>query len=117
MGTIFLDEVSELPLDAQVKLLRVLAGRRGAAARRALARCMIDARIIAATNKVLEKEVEEGRFREDLYYRLNVMHVDRAAAARPQKRHSLPWPAICSGRISGQQGIRSLSITHEALAC
>ena len=70
-GTIFLDEIGELPLSLQVKLLRVLQQKEiervGGKAPIA-----IDIRIIAATNRNLEKEVAEGRFRMDLYYRLNV---------------------------------------------
>jgi DNA-binding NtrC family response regulator len=70
-GTIFLDEIGEMPLDMQAKLLRVLQEH-------VIERIggntpvKINVRVIAATNRVLEKEVSEGRFRMDLYYRLNV---------------------------------------------
>ena len=74
-GTIFLDEIGEMPLDAQVKLLRVLQEKEidHLGGKHAV---KIDVRIIAATNRNLEKEVAEGRFRLDLYYRLNVYPID-----------------------------------------
>jgi DNA-binding NtrC family response regulator len=73
-GTLFLDEIGEMPLPLQVKLLRVIEDK-----------CVlpvggtkptpVDTRIIASTNRDLEHEVEAGRFREDLFYRLNVIHI------------------------------------------
>jgi two-component system response regulator AtoC len=73
-ATIFLDEIGELPIQLQVKLLRVLQEEEitplGATVPR-----KIDARVIAATSRDLKKEVEQGRFREDLFYRINVMTI------------------------------------------
>jgi len=82
-GTLFLDEVGDLALDAQAKLLRALQERQiqriGSRAPRP-----VDVRIVAATNKDLEKESREGRFREDLFWRLNVVHV-RLPALRERR--------------------------------
>jgi len=73
-GTIFLDEVSELPLSAQVKLLRVLQDGEVEKIGRT-EKIKVNVRIISASNKNLETEVKEKRFREDLYYRLNVVPI------------------------------------------
>lgn len=73
-GTIFLDEISELPLNLQVKLLQVIQDREIIRVG-AIKKIPIDVRIISATNQDLHKLVEIGRFREDLYYRLNVVPI------------------------------------------
>ena len=74
-GTLFLDEVGELPKHVQVKLLRVLQD--GVFERVGGEKSIsVDVRIISATNKDLKKEVKEGRFREDLYYRINVVPIE-----------------------------------------
>ncbi|OBR93890.1 acetoin dehydrogenase operon transcriptional activator AcoR [Clostridium ragsdalei P11] len=73
-GTLFLDEIGEMPLDMQVNLLRVL--QENCITRIGGNRCVkIDIRIIAATNKNLREEIHKGTFREDLYYRLNVIPI------------------------------------------
>jgi len=80
-GTIFLDEVGEIPLDIQNKLLRVLQDKRfervgDDRTRRA------NVRVVAATNRNLKKEALRAKFREDLFYRLNVFSDPSSAAAR-----------------------------------
>ncbi len=112
-GTIFLDEVGELPQSAQAKILRVLQQREfervgGTETLRT------DARVISATHRDLPKEVAAGRFREDLYYRLNVARIvipplrDRPEDIPPLAEHILR-------RVERRHGWGELSLSPEAL--
>ncbi|HEX7819380.1 MAG TPA: sigma-54 dependent transcriptional regulator [Sphingobium sp.] len=112
-GTIFLDEVSELPLDAQVRLLRLLQDNEihPLGARHPV---HIDVRVITAANKRLLTEVEAGRFREDLYYRLNTVQI----MVPPLRERTSDIPALARhllARIGAQPGLPSLGATAEAI--
>src|SRR5205085_1127906 len=93
-GTLFLDEIDSLPLAGQVKLLRVLSG--GELLRLGSSRAQrVDVRVLSATNHSLPRAIAEGRFRQDLYFRLDVVEVrvpplaERSDDVLPLARHFL----------------------------
>lgn len=102
-GTLFLDEIGDLPLAMQSKLLRAIQERRV----RPLGATMelsVDVRIVSATHKHLAEEVRAGRFRQDLFYRLNVIEI----AIPPLRERREDLPALCQallGRISRESGV------------
>ena len=112
-GTLFLDEVGELPLDAQVKLLRVL--QEGEFSRLgSLARTHIDVRIVAATHRDLVAMVEDGTFREDLYYRLAVVPL-RLPPLRERRDDLLELIGVLFGRARERHGLPHAQLSPAVL--
>ena len=112
-GTIFLDEISELPLNLQVKLLQVIQERQitPVGGTRPIP---VDVRIISATNRNLEELVKAGRFREDLYYRLNVVPIN-VPALRERPADIIPLIQMNIARCNRELG-ETKSISPDALS-
>lgn len=112
-GTIFLDEISELPLNLQVKLLQVIQERQitPVGGTRPIP---VDVRIISATNRNLEELVKEGRFREDLYYRLNVVPIN-VPALRERPADIIPLIQMNIARCNRELG-ETKSMSPDALS-
>ncbi len=112
-GTIFLDEVGELPYTMQAKLLRVLENGEFLPVGASSA-VKVDVRIIAATNVNLLKAVEQGRFRSDLYYRLNQININVPSLRERQEDIPLLFRFFCS-ELADKYNIPRISLTPQAL--
>ncbi len=112
-GTVFLDEVGEMSLTTQVKLLRVLQERKkrtvGAAREQA-----IDVRVLAATNRSLEDMVKDGSFRKDLYYRLNVVAIE-IPPLRDRREDILPLARAFLSQACRSYGLSGRTLSAEAV--
>jgi two-component system nitrogen regulation response regulator NtrX len=112
-GTLFLDEIGDMSLKTQAKILRILQEQRFERVGGTVT-VQVDVRIIAATNKELAQEIREGRFREDLYYRLNVIPVQ----VPPLRERSEDIPLLIAEflrEIAVDSGLKEKRITEQAM--
>src|SRR5690606_31612707 len=112
-GTLFLDEIADLPLHMQVKLLRVIQEKRVRAIGDSK-ELPVDVRILSATHKTLATLVAEGKFREDLFYRVNVIEI-RVPALRERLEDIDELVESIIARYGRQADDRNLRITEAAL--
>ncbi|MDP3846288.1 MAG: sigma-54 dependent transcriptional regulator [Pseudomonas sp.] len=113
-GTLFLDEVADLPLPMQVKLLRAIQEKavRAVGGQQEL---IVDVRVLCATHKDLAAEVAAGRFRQDLYYRLNV--IELCVPSLRERREDIPLLAArMLARLAQGSGLASATLSDDALA-
>jgi two-component system, NtrC family, response regulator AtoC len=113
-GTLFLDEIGDLPMEVQIKLLRTLQEREFERVGGAET-IKVDVRLVSATNRNLEQMIEDGQFREDLYYRLNVFPIN-LPPLRDRLDDLPPLVAHFVGKFARALGVRPTEPTAEAVA-
>jgi len=112
-GTLFLDEIADLPLHTQVKLLRAIQ-EKSVRPVGAHIEAAVDVRILSATHKSLAQEVEAGRLRQDLYYRINVIEL-QVPALRERSEDIPELVDYITARLAAQAGAGAVSVSEEAM--
>ncbi len=114
-GTLFIDEVAEMSMAAQVKLLRVIQEHEfeRVGGNKTIS---VNVRIVAATNKVLEEQVKEGKFREDLYYRLNVVNIN-VPPLRSRREDIEPLSRYFLEKYTSETGKKITDLAPRAISC